>query len=90
MSIISYNFFYLIISAMYRSHVKELLNSNIWPFTCFHPVGHVYPIQTTGSLNFLDISFEEIRCDYYITKTLCASPGPIHVSKVQFLHFIHL
>lgn len=75
---------------MYRSHVKELLNSNIWPFTCFHPVGHVYPIQTTGSLNFLDISFEEIRCDYYITKTLCASPGPIHVSKVQFLHFIHL
>lgn len=55
--------------------------SNIWPFTCFHPIGHEFAIQPVGQLNFLDVSFEEARCDYYITKTICANHKLIHVSK---------
>jgi len=54
--------------------------SNIWPFTCFHPIGHEFPIQPVGSLNLIDISFEEIRCDYYMIKNVSASPGLFHVS----------
>lgn len=54
--------------------------SNTWPFTCFHPIGHDFPIQPVGSLNLIDISFEEIRCDYYMSKNISASSGLLHVS----------
>ncbi|XP_022175331.1 uncharacterized protein LOC111037230 [Myzus persicae] len=69
----------------YQSHIQQLLMSNIWPFTCFHPIGHQYPIQPVGSLNLIDVSFEEIRCDYYLTKHITADPGLIHKRTVDDL-----
>lgn len=62
----------------YQSHIKQLSMSNIWPFTCFHPIGHDYPIQPVGCLNLIEISFEEIRCDYYIIKIISADSDLIH------------
>lgn len=63
--------------------------SNIWPFTCFQPIGHEFPIQPVGSLNLIEISFEEIRCDYYITKNITANPGLIHVSNKLTTNIIY-
>ncbi|VVC37188.1 Hypothetical protein CINCED_3A019269 [Cinara cedri] len=70
---------------VYQSHIKEQLKSNLWPFTCFHPIGKVFPIQPIGSLNFIEISFEELRCDYYLIKTMCANPQLIHGQVFQEL-----
>lgn len=55
----------------------------VWPFTCFHPIGNPYPIQPVGRLNFIEASFEEIRCDYYVIRTMCANPTLIHVRKMN-------
>lgn len=61
--------------------MNGLISSTIWPLTCFHPIGHSYPIQSVGSLNLPDVSFEELRCDYYLSKNISANPGQIHVKK---------
>lgn len=71
-------------SKTYQTHTQQLIDSNIWPFTCYHPIGNVYPIQPVGSLNFIEVSFEELRCDYYICKSVCANPEMIHVSENIF------
>lgn len=60
-----------------------MLDSNMWPLTCFHPIGFKYPISSIGCLNLLDVSFEELRCDYYNIKNTCADAGLIHVSKIS-------
>ncbi|XP_025207833.1 putative uncharacterized protein DDB_G0282133 [Melanaphis sacchari] len=69
----------------YQNHVRQLSMSNAWPFTCFQPIGHEFPIQPVGCLNFIEVSFEEIRCDYYMTKNICANPGLIHKRSVDDL-----
>lgn len=62
----------------YQNHVRQMSMSNIWPFTCFHPIGHEFPIQPIKSLNLIDVSFEEIRCDYYLSKDISATSGLLH------------
>ncbi|XP_060859632.1 probable ATP-dependent RNA helicase ddx42 [Metopolophium dirhodum] len=69
----------------YQRHVQQLSMTNIWPFTCFHPIGHQFAIQPVGSLNLIDVSFEEIRCDYYMTKNISANPGLIHKQTIDDL-----
>lgn len=56
-----------------------MANCTVWPLTCFHPIGNTYPIQPVGILNFPDVSFEELRCDYYVSKNISADTGLIHV-----------
>lgn len=53
----------------------------MWPFTCYQPIGNIFPIQPVGSLNFIEASFEEIRCDYYLIKNISANPELIHVRE---------
>ncbi|XP_026821482.1 uncharacterized protein LOC113559901 [Rhopalosiphum maidis] len=69
----------------FQNHIRQISLSNIWPFTCFQPIGHEFPIQPVGSLNLIEISFEEIRCDYYMTKNITANPGLIHKRTVDEL-----
>lgn len=69
----------MIFSHAYQKQVKQDIDSNIWPFTCFNPIGHEYPIQSVGCLNLIEISFEEIRCDYYLLKAVCADSKLVHV-----------
>lgn len=71
---------FLIFSKIFRSQVNEYINSSVWPLSCFHPVGNKFPIQPIGCLNFIEASFEEIRCDIYALKKICADPLPVHVS----------
>lgn len=61
--------------------MKQILESNMWPLTCFQPIGNTFAIQPVGCLNLPDVSFEEIRCDYYHLKTISADAENIHVSK---------
>ncbi|XP_050529317.1 probable serine/threonine-protein kinase clkA [Daktulosphaira vitifoliae] len=62
----------------YQAHMKQLLSSNIWPLSCSQPIGHSFPIQPIGILNLIEVSFEEIRCDYYFAKSLNLDALSIH------------
>lgn len=68
---------------MYQKHIKDNLNSTVWPFSCYHPIGNPFPIQPVGRLNFIEISFEEIRFDFYAIKNMCADPISIHVRQIN-------
>lgn len=70
----------------YQTHMIQMIKNNYWPFTCFHPIGYKHSVQSVGSLNLIEISFEEIRCDYYSIKNVCADPDLIHVSKTNFIN----
>lgn len=58
--------------------------------TCYQPIGSAYPIQPVGSLNLPDVSFEEIRCDFYTLKNIVGDPNSIHVSINKYVFTIKL
>lgn len=66
----------------FQTQINQLLCSNIWPLTCYQPLS--YPIQPVGNLNLIDVSFEEIRCDFYALKNIVADPESVHVSMNNY------
>lgn len=70
---------------MYQMQMNHMLVIKYWPLTCYNPIGHSPSVELVGSLNLMDVSFEEIRCDYYNVKNICANPELIHVRKTKFV-----
>lgn len=68
---------------MYQLQMNQMLVNNYWPLSCYNPIGNSPAVEPVGSLNLIDVSFEELRCDFYNVKKICANPELIHVSKTN-------